>query len=346
LGDREPRKEINLLLQNSLVDPSPERRRLKEIIGHVRAGYLDRWANALKVEEDKRVKPERFSRTVAAHRLDLGFSASHLKVWARRLDHDRATAVEIAESAAKLARTRARPHEVLVALEKVPGRRELAEPLDDWRSKGEVITWLKDNGHDPAGIRTGGGFVYRLDALDPYGAAEQARQLLDRMVARSHYLRAHRGGVVPVPRIWVAGHPRPVPLDPPARGADVLSLVHEGHLYKVDSGRGRIDDALELAAAVNRGGACSRRRLGCRRVSPRPRRRPEGDFSGTSGPIKRHERETAERSFAQVIDHKSLIAAGHRTRWSLLGHLMSECRRTPSDLLLSGSGRGAAASLR
>jgi len=184
LGDREPRKEINLLLQNSLVDPSPERRRLKEIIGHVRAGYLDRWANALKVEEDKRVKPERFSRTVAAHRLDLGFSASHLKVWARRLDHDRATAVEIAESAAKLARTRARPHEVLVALEKVPGRRELAEPLDDWRSKGEVITWLKDNGHDPAGIRTGGGFVYRLDALDPYGAAEQARQLLDRMVAR------------------------------------------------------------------------------------------------------------------------------------------------------------------
>ncbi|KOV36165.1 hypothetical protein [Streptomyces sp. XY152] len=253
LGDRELRKGINLLLQNSLVDPSPERRRLKEIIGHVRVGYLDRWANALKVEEDKRVKPERFSRTVAAHLLDLGFSASHLKVWAKRLDRDRATAVEIAESAAELARTRARPHEVLVALEKVPGRRELAEPLDHWRSKGEVITWLKDNGHDPAGTRTGGGFVYRLDALDPYGAAEQARQLLDRMVARSHYLRAHRGGVVPVPRIWVAGHPRPVPLDPPARGADVLSLVYEGHLYKVDSRRGRIDDALELAAAVNRG---------------------------------------------------------------------------------------------
>ncbi len=250
LGERELRREINLLLQNSLVDPSPERRRLKEIIGHVRVGYLNRWASALKVEEDKRVKPERFSRTVAAHLLDLGFSASRLKVWARRLDRDRATGVEIAEAAAELARTSARPHEVLVALEKVPGRRELAEPLDHWRSKGEVITRLKDNGHDPAGIRTGGGFVYRLD---PYGAAEQARQLLDRMVARSHYLRRQRGGVVPVPHIWVAGHPRPVPLAPPARGADVLSLAHEGHLYKVDSRRGRIDDALELAAAVNRG---------------------------------------------------------------------------------------------
>ncbi|MGC5410089.1 hypothetical protein ACPXCX_41115, partial [Streptomyces sp. DT225] len=245
LGDRELRKEINLLLQHPLTDPSPERRRLKEIIGHVRVGYLDRWARALKVEDDKRVKPERFSRTTAAHLLDLGFSASYLKGWARTLNRERVGAVEIAESAAELARTRPRPHEVLVALEKVPGRHELAEPLDHWRSKGGVVTWLRENGHDPSGSRTGGGFVYRLDAL--------ARQLLDRMVARSQYLRAHRGGVVPVPRIWVAGHPHPVPLSPPARGADVLSLVHEGHLYKVDSRRGRIDDALELAAAVNRG---------------------------------------------------------------------------------------------
>ncbi|MGW8863349.1 hypothetical protein ACWGNY_30755 [[Kitasatospora] papulosa] len=253
LGDRELRKEINLLLQNSLLAPSPERRRLKEIISHVRAGYLDRWATALKVADDKRVKPERFSRTAAAHLLDLGFSASHLKLWAARLNRNQVSAVEIAESAAELARTPARRHEVLIALEKVPGRRELAEPLDHWRSKGEVITWLKGNGHEAAGIRTGGGFVYQIDALDAYSAAEQARQLLDRMVARSQYLRANRGGVVPVPHIWVAGHRRPVPLDPPARGADVLSLVYEGHLYKVDSRRGRIDDALELAAAVNRG---------------------------------------------------------------------------------------------
>ncbi len=45
------------------------------------------------------------------------------------------------------------------------------------------------------------------------------------------------------------------------------------------------------------------------------------DFSGTSGPIKRHEREIAERSFAQVSDRQPLIAAGHRTRWSLPGQL-------------------------
>ncbi|EFE78351.1 predicted protein [Streptomyces filamentosus NRRL 15998] len=57
------------------------------------------------------------------------------------------------------------------------------------------------------------------------------------------------------------------------------------------------------------------------------------DFSGTSGPIKRHEREIAERSFAQVSDHQSLIAAGHRTRWFLPGHLSGGHRpRAPTPL--------------
>ncbi len=51
------------------------------------------------------------------------------------------------------------------------------------------------------------------------------------------------------------------------------------------------------------------------------------DFSGTSGPIKRHERETAERSFAQLSDHRSLVAAGHRVHWSLLGHLTGTSHR-------------------
>ncbi|MGW2698117.1 hypothetical protein [Streptomyces sp. NPDC001296] len=51
----------------------------------------------------------------------------------------------------------------------------------------------------------------------------------------------------------MAGHSQSVPLDPPARGADVLTLVNEGHLYEAAGQRTRIDDALEPAAAVNRG---------------------------------------------------------------------------------------------
>ncbi|MEU5298634.1 integrase [Streptomyces umbrinus] len=252
LGDKDLRKELTGLLKSPLPDPSPARRRLKEIIGHVRAGYLERWAVAVNVPVDERVKPERFSRTVASHLLDLGYSASHLKAWAKGLYEARATTADIADGAAELARTPARAYEVLVALEKVP-QRQLAEPLEHWYDKGKVIAWLREHGHGTAGIRPGGGFVYRFTALDPFSAAEQARQMLERMTARSQFLRRDRGGVEPLPHIWVAGHPRPIPLDPPARGADVLTLVNEGHLYQVAGTRSRIDDALELAAAVNRG---------------------------------------------------------------------------------------------
>ncbi|MGA5217106.1 integrase [Streptomyces cinereoruber] len=251
LGDRDLRKEITGLLKKPLLDPSPERRRLKEIIGHLRPGYLDRWVTAIAVEEAKRVKPERFSRTVAAHLLDLGYSAIYLRGWARGLKVAQATATDIAESAAELARARPQTYDVLIALDKVP-HRELAEPLAHWLDKGKVVAWLREQGHDTTGFRTGGGFVYPIQARDPLSAADQARQLVDRMTARSEFLRGRRGGILPLPYIWVAGHNTPVPLEPPARGVDVLSLVYEGHLYKVDT-LSRIDDALELAAVSNRG---------------------------------------------------------------------------------------------
>lgn len=78
LGDRELRQELTALLNQPLPDPSPTHRRLKGIIGHVRAGCLQRWAT-VSAPIDKRVKPEQLSRTVAAHWLDPGCSSSHLQ---------------------------------------------------------------------------------------------------------------------------------------------------------------------------------------------------------------------------------------------------------------------------
>ncbi|MFC9325128.1 integrase [Kitasatospora sp. NPDC057015] len=249
LGEKDLRKEITELLKRSLVDPSPEHRRLRVIIEYAREGYLERLADAVKAGS---VKPERLSRTVAAHLLDLGYSSSYLLAWARQTARSAPTTVDVVLAAAELAAQGRRDFEVLIALDKVP-RRDLAEPLPNWRNKGAVVAWLRENGHDTTGFRAGGGFVYTVRAWDAYGAAGQARQLLERMTARAEFLRKDRGGVASLQSIWVAGHRTPVPLSPPARGADVLSLVHEGHLYKVEGHRTRIDDALELAAAVNRG---------------------------------------------------------------------------------------------
>lgn len=250
LGERELRKELTALLNSPLPEPSPARRRLRQIIDHARTGYLERWAVAVTQAEGP--GPERFSRTVAAHLLDLGYSASHLLTWAKALYSERTDTIGIAESAAALARSSPRSFDVLIALGGVP-QRELAEPLANWLPKGKVISWLQEHGHDTAGVRPGGGFIYRFYALDAYSAAEQGRQMIERMIARSSFLRRHRGGITPLPSVWVAGHPRPIPVTPPARGADVLTLVNEAHLYRVHDSRSRIDDALELAAPINQG---------------------------------------------------------------------------------------------
>jgi hypothetical protein len=171
---------------------------------------------------------------VAAHLLDLGYTPEHLHGWISRLRRERATAPEVIESAAELGRSPARVFEVLVVLLDVP-HRELAEQVDNWLAKGDVVAWLKQRGHDISGLRVGGGIRYHVHARDPYAAADEARQLVDRMTARASFLRRSRDGIRPAESIWVDGHSAPIPIASPARGADVLTLVHEGHLYRAST---------------------------------------------------------------------------------------------------------------
>ncbi|SCE81795.1 hypothetical protein GA0070562_3006 [Micromonospora tulbaghiae] len=252
LGSRELRAQLTSLLKQPLPDPSPAHRRLREVVEHARGGYLDRWAAAAALPEGRRPQPERLARVIAAHLLDLGYDASYLATWIGQLAHRRASAEEVLQGAVAL--DRAAPHEftVLVVLESAP-EREQAQKHEMWLSGREVVDWLKQRGHPTSGVRAGGGFLYRMTARDPFSAASQAREFVERMVARSSFMRGNRGGIRPAAHMWVDQHPDPIPFVTPARGADVLSLVNEGHLYQVDGQRTLIDDALELAAPVNRG---------------------------------------------------------------------------------------------
>lgn len=252
LGDKELRAELTSLLNKSLLDPSPAHRRLREVVGHARGGYLSRWAAAAARSEEQRPQPERLARVVAAHLLDLGYDASHLAAWIGQLAHQRATAEEVLQGAVALDAAAPQEFTVLTVLESAP-EREQAQKHEGWVSEREVVDWLKQRGHPTSGIRAGGGFLYRMIARDPFSAAGQARELVERMVARSSFMRGNRGGIRPASQLWVDQHPDPIPFATPARGADVLSLVNEGHLYQVDGQRTLIDDALELAAPVNRG---------------------------------------------------------------------------------------------
>src|SRR5262249_44817674 len=228
LGERELRRELTELLNQRLPDPSAARRRLRQVIDHARVGYLERWAQA--AHRPDRPKAERLSRTVAAHLLDLGYSQEYLLRWASQLRQARAAATETVESAAELAGGSEQEYEVLVGLAKVPQRSRLAEPLENWRSKAQVIDWLRQHGHVTAGVRTGGGFVYRFVTRDPHGAAAQARQMVDRLVARSAFLRRDRGGVEPLPYVWVAEHPEPISLVPAGPAPHGPPPVHAGPL--------------------------------------------------------------------------------------------------------------------
>lgn len=213
LGQRELRRELTTLLAAPLPDPSPARRRLKELIEHARSGYVDRWAEAVDTTPAERPKPERLARTIASHLLDLGYDANHLAAWANELNARQATALEVVQSAASLAKASEQSFDVLVVLLAVP-ERPLAEQQPNWTAKGKVIEWLKEHRFSVQGLRVGGGFRYQVRALDAYGAANQAREMVERMIARSSFQRSNRGGIVAAPNIWVGGHPQPIPLLP------------------------------------------------------------------------------------------------------------------------------------
>lgn len=251
LGERELRSELTKILKSPIPDPSPQRRRLGELIGHVRFGYLDRWLVRLESAAEP-PKVERLARVVAAHLMDLGFSQRFLTRWTLRLRVDAADAPEIVRRASELARSETIDFSVLVALKKVPGR-DLATSLTSWRTNSQAIRWLTEHRFDTANVRGGGAFLLSIEARDAYAAAALAKDKIDRLVARSTFSRGRRGEIEPYPQVWVAGHDAPIDLIAPARGADVVSLTREGHLYRTMETSEEFDDALELAAAVNTG---------------------------------------------------------------------------------------------
>lgn len=187
LGDKDLRAELTLLLNRPLLDPSPAHRRLREVIDHARGGYLSRWAAAAARPVEERPAPERLARVVAAHLLDLGYDASYLAAWIGQLNHQRATTDEVLQGAVTLDATAPREFTVLAVLDSAPERGQ-AEEHEAWLSAREVVDWVQQGGHPTSGLRPAGGFLYRLTARDPFSAASQARELVERMVARSSFM--------------------------------------------------------------------------------------------------------------------------------------------------------------
>lgn len=251
VGERELRVQLKDALRGKLVSGSRHHRRLVELTGMIRDGYLDRWLTC--IDGPNRPAPERLARALAAHLLDAGYSPRHLHRWTRRLVAGGASLADLFAEASGLACGTDQRFEVLVPFTTVPSAgTALTESQDNWLKPSAAVEWLERHAGDPAGVRQNGAFVYNVMAKDAYAAVALVAGIVERLVSRSSLARG-LGTPQPIGRAWLAGHTSAgYDLTTPTRGAFVLSLMAEQRVYEVQE-RTDLDDALELAAALNHG---------------------------------------------------------------------------------------------
>jgi hypothetical protein len=249
LGAPEVRRQLREVLHADLSEHSRHRRRLRELIAIIDESYIPRWTAA--IDAPQAVSWERLARAVAAHLLDCGYSMGFLHRTVRRLIVAEATVGDFLAEAGQLASASPREFEVLVPFHSMPQRQLLAEELPEWRTGPQAREWLAVNSPSDA-VYQNGAFLYFIEAMDAYAAGRKAGEILDRLLARSSFLRRKRSGLRPIGRLWVASLDESLPLEPPARGVDILSLQKNRTLYRVID-EDLLDNALELAAPLNRG---------------------------------------------------------------------------------------------
>lgn len=254
LGETQLRKELTKLLRSGLAPDGRERRRLIQLMPTITDDYVGRWAAAVDTEQCP--SRERLARAIATHLLDCGYSTGYLHRWIRWLSTQTgATLADLLGGARELAKRDDRRFEVLVPFVSVPDYENLASHLPEWCSPTHTSAWFRENNIDKP-PRHNGAFRYRVMAKDAAAAARAVGTGIRRLEARRSYSDKSKKVLVPVGRVWVAGHPESLPLLPPERRVNVLSLESEKTIYTFRRSD-LLDEALELAAPLNSGPAAS-----------------------------------------------------------------------------------------
>lgn len=258
LGDKDLRSHLTKILRSGIPNGSRHHRMLQQITDLVADGYIPRWSAA--VANTSPPSAERCSRAVASHLLDCGYSMRFLHRWVQGHVHANNSLGDLLQSAAQLSDGSDRQFEVIVPFTSLPQAQDQAHGLDEWCSADEINQWLADKAEGSPRIRQNGGFLYRVEAKDAFGASDLISGAVDRLVARSSYTRRRsRGRYVPEPlgKVWVYDirekKCHEISLQgSDGRGAVVLSLSTEKRVYAVARPTA-LDDALELAAPLNHG---------------------------------------------------------------------------------------------
>ncbi|MCK2220205.1 hypothetical protein MF672_041365 [Actinomadura sp. ATCC 31491] len=255
LGTNAYRRGLQECLRSTLTVAGDGRRKLRHLIDLGRPGYLDRWAAC--VAGTNPPPPEKAARFIASHLLDSGHSMNGLDRWIRdgRLT---LSAADLITEAAALLTTRPTRWKILVPFADLHRHRKRTTGLPHWIGVRETEDLMA-----AAGAKTtapiAGALSYEVEARDVERALEIVADLVERLQARARFVSTSL--VTPFDLAVVLNQNQAMPLRMPARGARVLSLAAERQLYLVgaepqrlgDRRRSAVDDALELASALNHG---------------------------------------------------------------------------------------------
>jgi hypothetical protein len=240
VGSDVERRAILALLERDLSSGGANYLELKQWIDAIEAAYLPRWGEAVSSEEN-RPSREETARALAAHLLDLRFSPSALTSWLQAMKGEGGS--ELFAAADELAKRAPSTYEVMLLFAKPPPKR-IARP-SQWREARDVSSWLAEHGFQT--MRQHGGLLLDLVDRDPYSAARQAADVVDRVLARVSV--GTRETVSVMRHAFIPGLSGQIDLRR-VRRVEIRALEREQRLLHLER-TGPVDDALELVSHLN-----------------------------------------------------------------------------------------------
>jgi hypothetical protein len=252
VGSSQYKRKLHKLLLSDLNCNSIEFLELVQIADDIQSRYLKNWSDALQAHSvvPGALKAERSARAIAAHLLDLGFSAEFLFGWWRwnlTKNPVQQTLPEILLEVHSLALKPEKQFQILVAFRESPSNKT-GFP-ESWVAAQEVTLWLKENGFSTEGLRQSGGMWLDVSARDAWGAVQAAGETIDRFAARVQL--GTRGQLLPLPDVYIKAHPKAYPLRQRRRRVEVDALHRESQLYSAGANVSRVDSAIELLSPLD-----------------------------------------------------------------------------------------------
>lgn len=223
---------------------------VRDLAERVTCDYLTRWGQVVATGN---FKVEHFARSVAAHLLDAGFSQQYLHDFIKPKLGPGMPPITLSqlcdELQAMLHANPRRDFEALLAFTKYPEFPNRIPP--SWLADAAAINaWHAANGFPVAGVRASCAMLITVQARDPVGAAQAARNESDRYAARA--LIATGKPLNRVSDLWIKGSSAPTPMSEVSRGVGVKELFREDRIFSAAGPNDQsVDAALELLAHLD-----------------------------------------------------------------------------------------------